>query len=55
MNIVSPIKLQRYRTLKGQSSNLKHGDIEQNTAHLHAPSFSNVRLRCNFMGLTIKG
>ena len=44
-------KLQRYRTF--QRSTLKHADIWPKDAHLHASSFSNVRLRCNFMGLTI--
>ena len=33
--------------------NLKLADIWPKDPHLHASSFSNVRLRCNFMGLTI--
>ena len=52
-NIVSPIKLQRYRTFQRSKVNYKTCKDQYFVVHLHIGSFSNVRLRCNFMGQTI--
>ena len=51
--IVSPIKLQRYRTSQRSKFTFKTYRDQYFVVHLHVGSFSNFRLRCNFMGLTI--
>ena len=49
----SPIKLQRHRSFQRSKFTFKTCRHVRFVVYLHAGSFSNAHLRCNFMGLTI--
>ena len=53
-DIVGPIKLQRYRTFQRSKFKFKTSRDQHFVFQLQFGGFSNVRLSCNFTGLTIR-
>ena len=50
---VSPVKLQRYRIFQRSKFKFMASKDQHFVVHLHVGIFSNVRLGCNSMGLTL--